>query len=534
MTGGPAAAALEAGRDVPHAPHGDGGDRDRRVQRRDLRAQRADPRRRGAAPNARRRRRRSPTGRASTTRSARSLGPAARREALVRLDRRALRRRRHRQPALARRGGRSGEEAAGAHLHGRAPLGRLRPGAAAVDRRADGRVLRRGAVGGRARGDLRGARRPARRGVSRSLPLRRASDVAGRRRDPGRRHGEASTAYVAPDALAAAAVSPLVRVSKFLLSASSPLVVSLLFGRAGLPAPLPAGAATRDDGRRPGAGVCDGAARDAPAIQRSPRCSASPTRNRTPAAGGRSSSSDLELARMTVTPRAGRAASSFGGASAVVRARASPSRRRCSPCSASPSPLIASAVDPPEAEGGPEGVRRPVPGQPPGARLRAPLRPQLQRRARRRRRERTRAGAVRAGAGRCRTTGSASCRRTRSASSRAGWQNRDIEQVALLAELQRTTGGNSAEILDTVVATIRERADIRRLVMHADRAGPDGALDPDRRCPSAGTAFIWVVQPEVMRQLLHQQRRPGRRSCRRRRWSRPARSSFSASSTSNV
>ena len=42
--------------------------------------------------------------------------------------------------------------------------------------------------------------------------------------------------------------------------------------------------------------------------------------------------------------------------------------------------------------------------------------------------------------------------------------NRDIEQVALLAELQRTAGGNSAEILDTVVATIRERAEIRRLV----------------------------------------------------------------------
>jgi Flp pilus assembly protein TadB len=36
--------------------------------------------------------------------------------------------------------------------------------------------------------------------------------------------------------------------------------------------------------------------------------------------------------------------------------------------------------------------------------------------------------------------------------------NRDIEQVALLAELQRTSGGNSAEILDTVVGTIRERA----------------------------------------------------------------------------
>ena len=38
------------------------------------------------------------------------------------------------------------------------------------------------------------------------------------------------------------------------------------------------------------------------------------------------------------------------------------------------------------------------------------------------------------------------------------------EQVALLAELQRTSGGNSAEILDTVVGTIRERAEMRRLV----------------------------------------------------------------------
>ena len=42
--------------------------------------------------------------------------------------------------------------------------------------------------------------------------------------------------------------------------------------------------------------------------------------------------------------------------------------------------------------------------------------------------------------------------------------SRDLEQVALLAELQRTTGGNAAEVLDTVVETIRERADLRRLV----------------------------------------------------------------------
>jgi tight adherence protein B len=41
--------------------------------------------------------------------------------------------------------------------------------------------------------------------------------------------------------------------------------------------------------------------------------------------------------------------------------------------------------------------------------------------------------------------------------------SRDMEQVALIAELQRTAGGNAADVLDTVVATVRERADVRRL-----------------------------------------------------------------------
>jgi tight adherence protein B len=40
----------------------------------------------------------------------------------------------------------------------------------------------------------------------------------------------------------------------------------------------------------------------------------------------------------------------------------------------------------------------------------------------------------------------------------------ELEQVGLLAELQRESGGNMAEVLDTVVETIRERFDLRRLV----------------------------------------------------------------------
>jgi tight adherence protein B len=43
-------------------------------------------------------------------------------------------------------------------------------------------------------------------------------------------------------------------------------------------------------------------------------------------------------------------------------------------------------------------------------------------------------------------------------------KSRDLDQVALVAELQRTTGGNVAEVLDVVVATIRDRQDVRRVV----------------------------------------------------------------------
>jgi tight adherence protein B len=42
--------------------------------------------------------------------------------------------------------------------------------------------------------------------------------------------------------------------------------------------------------------------------------------------------------------------------------------------------------------------------------------------------------------------------------------SRDLEQVALVAELQVTTGGNVAEVLDVVVATIRDRQDVRRML----------------------------------------------------------------------
>ena len=42
--------------------------------------------------------------------------------------------------------------------------------------------------------------------------------------------------------------------------------------------------------------------------------------------------------------------------------------------------------------------------------------------------------------------------------------SRDLEQLALVAQLQREAGGDAAEVIDTVAATVRERFDLKRLI----------------------------------------------------------------------
>ena len=76
-------------------------------------------------------------------------------------------------------------------------------------------------------------------------------------------------------------------------------------------------------------------------------------------------------------------------------------------------------------------------------------------------------------------------------------ENRDIEQVALLAELQRTSGGNAAEILDTVVTTIRERAEIRRLVRTLTAQGRMARWILTA-LPVFLTVFLFLFHPAVM------------------------------------
>jgi tight adherence protein B len=75
--------------------------------------------------------------------------------------------------------------------------------------------------------------------------------------------------------------------------------------------------------------------------------------------------------------------------------------------------------------------------------------------------------------------------------------NRDLEQVALLAELQRTAGGNSAEVLDTVVETIRQRGELRRLVRSLTAQGRMARWILTG-LPIGMTAFLWFMHPDIM------------------------------------
>jgi tight adherence protein B len=75
--------------------------------------------------------------------------------------------------------------------------------------------------------------------------------------------------------------------------------------------------------------------------------------------------------------------------------------------------------------------------------------------------------------------------------------NRDLEQVALLSELLRTTGGNAAEVLDVIVLTVRERQDIRRLVRTLTTQGRMARWILTLLPIFAGLAF-WAIQPDIV------------------------------------
>jgi tight adherence protein B len=80
-------------------------------------------------------------------------------------------------------------------------------------------------------------------------------------------------------------------------------------------------------------------------------------------------------------------------------------------------------------------------------------------------------------------------------------KSRDMRQVGLLGELQRSAGGNSAEVLDTVVATVRERAEVRRLANTLTAQGRMARWILSVMPVLLGLLML-LIQPDLMKPML--------------------------------
>jgi tight adherence protein B len=78
--------------------------------------------------------------------------------------------------------------------------------------------------------------------------------------------------------------------------------------------------------------------------------------------------------------------------------------------------------------------------------------------------------------------------------------SRDLEQVALVAVLQHETGGNTAEVLDRVAETVRERFALRRLVKTLTAQGRMSRVIVSM-LPVGLLALLTTINPEYMRPL---------------------------------
>ena len=80
--------------------------------------------------------------------------------------------------------------------------------------------------------------------------------------------------------------------------------------------------------------------------------------------------------------------------------------------------------------------------------------------------------------------------------------NRDLEQVSIVASLQRETGGNTAEVLDRVTDTIRERFELRRLVKTLTAQGRMSRWVVTA-LPIVLLGIITLINPNYMDPLYH-------------------------------
>jgi tight adherence protein B len=81
-------------------------------------------------------------------------------------------------------------------------------------------------------------------------------------------------------------------------------------------------------------------------------------------------------------------------------------------------------------------------------------------------------------------------------------RNRDLDQVALVAALQRETGANSAEVLDRVADTVRERAALRRLVRTLTAQGRMARWIVSA-LPVGLLVIISILNPDYMKPLVN-------------------------------
>ncbi|WP_249021649.1 type II secretion system F family protein [Conexibacter sp. S30A1] len=81
-------------------------------------------------------------------------------------------------------------------------------------------------------------------------------------------------------------------------------------------------------------------------------------------------------------------------------------------------------------------------------------------------------------------------------------RSQDFKHVAIVASLQRETGGNTAEVIELVAETVRQRIEIRRLVRSLTAQGrlSGGVL---AGLPVALLLFISLINPGYVRPLYH-------------------------------
>jgi tight adherence protein B len=78
--------------------------------------------------------------------------------------------------------------------------------------------------------------------------------------------------------------------------------------------------------------------------------------------------------------------------------------------------------------------------------------------------------------------------------------SKDFEQVALVAALQRETGGNTAEVLDRVTDTVRDRVALQRMIKTLTAQGRMSRWVVSG-LPVVLLAAITAINPDDMRPL---------------------------------